>query len=258
MGTALVTGATSGLGEEFCWQLASAGHNLVLVARREELLHALAQRLTTLTGVRAEVLPADLSVPEDLDRVAARLDADGSDGGPAPVGLLVNNAGYGLKQRFVGGDLAAEEQALDVMVRAVMVLSHHAANAMKARGRGAILNVASVAAETGGGTYSAHKAWVRAFTEGLAIQLRGTGVRATCVMPGMTKTPFFEAAGFPTPELPEWAWSTSEQVVEAALAAVRDGRVLVVPHPTYKVAMGAMRLAPRWLTRKVVAAAKFN
>ncbi len=201
MGTALVTGATSGLGEEFCWQLAAAGHDLVLVARREKLLNALADRLRQIANVKAEVIVADLSKLEDCERVTARIDQE-----TAPVGLLVNNAGFGLGKPFPDNDLAAELGGLDVMVRAVMILSHHAARAMRARGRGAILNVASVASRTGAGTYSAHKAWVVAFTEGLSEELRGTGVTATVVCPGPVKTAFFENAGSTYPTRPHRQW----------------------------------------------------
>lgn len=247
MGTALVTGATSGLGTEFCWQLAAAGHDLVLVARREKELNNLADQLRAIAGVRAEVLPADLSDPSQVERVCARLDSD-----EAPVGLLVNNAGYALGEAFVDNDLAAECAALDVMVRAPMVLAHHAVRAMRDRGRGAVLNVASVAAETGAGTYSAHKAWVRAFTEGLAEELRGSGVTVTAVCPGPVHTNFFDAAGVDMSGAPQWLWAQPEQVVSDALDAVRWGRVLVVPTVPAKVAMAAMRLAPRWLTRRAM------
>src|SRR3712207_3392987 len=150
MGTALITGATAGLGLEFAWQLATARHDVVLVARDGERLERLASQLRAAAGVRAEVLAADLSVRSDVDRVADRLRTT-----ERPVGLLVNNAGFALHQPFVGGDVAREEAAFDVMVRAVMVLSHAAAGAMTTRGRGAILNVASVAALMASGTYSA-------------------------------------------------------------------------------------------------------
>ena len=160
MGTALVTGATSGIGEEFCWQLASAGHDLVLVARREDALAALAASLANVAGVRAEVIVADLSTEAGCARVAARLDV----GGPAdtekpdvrPVDLLVNNAGFGLGSAFLDNSLENEINGLNVMVRAVMTLAHHAGISMRSRGRGAILNVGSVASRTGAGTYSAH------------------------------------------------------------------------------------------------------
>lgn len=258
MGTALVTGATSGLGEEFCWQLAAARHDLVIVARTRDRLEELATRLRQIAGVRVEVLPADLSDPTDVARVAQRLSepvtggAAPSTDGPAPIGLLVNNAGFGLGRPFLGDDLAAEQQALDVMVGAVMVLSHAAARAMVSRGRGAVLNVGSVAADTGMGTYSAHKAWVRTFTEGLHEELRGTGVTATLVSPGLTRTHFHEAAGLDVSATPGWAWATPEQVVSAALDAVRRGRTLVTPTPLYKVTATVTRLAPRSVVRAVV------
>ena len=174
MGTALITGASAGLGLEFAWQLATAKHDVVLVARDADRLEHLASQLRAAAGVRVEVLAADLSVRADVERVADRLRAT-----EHPVGLLVNNAGVGLNQRFVGGDLETEERAIAVMVHAVLVLSHAAAGAMVERGRGAILNVASIAALLASGTYSAHKAWVRTFTEGLAVELKGTGVTAT-------------------------------------------------------------------------------
>ncbi|MDD7554096.1 SDR family oxidoreductase [Schaalia hyovaginalis] len=248
MGTALITGATSGLGEEFAWQLAAAGHDLVLAARREDVLRALAERLQSVAGVRAEVIVADLSTPEGCAAVAHRIDAP-SDAQTPPIGLLVNNAGFGLGKPFPDNDLEAELNGLDVMVRAVMVLSHHAVRAMRARGRGAILNVASVASRTGAGTYSAHKAWVVAFTEGLSEELRGTGVTATAVCPGHVRTAFFEKAGVDMTRTPGAFMAEPEEVVSEALDAVRVGRVLVTPTPVYKAAMAAMKLMPRSAVR---------
>lgn len=247
MGTALVTGATSGIGEEFCWQLAAAHHDVVVVARRKEKLEELAEQLRQIAGVAVEVLVADLSVAEDVERVAARIRQD-----EAPIGLLVNNAGFALGKAFVDNSLEAEENALDVMVRAPMVLSYAAARAMRVRGRGAICNLSSVASETGAGTYSAHKAWIRAFSEGLSEELRGSGVTVTAVCPGPVHTNFFEAAGVDMSAAPQWLWASSEQVVSEALDAVRRGQVLVTPRPVYKLAMGAMRVSPRWLTRRVM------
>ena len=258
MGTALVTGATSGIGEEFCWQLASAGHDLVLVARREDALAALAASLANVAGVRAEVIAADLSTEEGCARVAARLDV----GGPAdtekpdlrPVDLLVNNAGFGLGSPFLDNTLEREVDGLNVMVRAVMTLAHHAGISMRSRGRGAILNVGSVASRTGAGTYSAHKAWVVAFTEGLAAELAGSGITATVVCPGPVDTPFFEHAGVDMSGTPSWLMASPERVVADALDAVRAGRIHVTPTATYKVAMGIMKIAPRWVTARAMRA----
>lgn len=244
MGTALITGASAGLGAEYAWQLAEAGHDLVLVARREDRLAALADQLRNAAGVRAEVLARDLADRAQLDDVAARLTDDAR-----PVGLLVNNAGFGLRARFLDNDIADEEVGLDVMVRAVMVLSHAAARAMAARGRGAILNVSSMTENTAMGTYAAHKAWVRSFTEGLSTELGGTGVTATAVLPGLVRTEFHEVARMRTDVWPEVGWITAEQVVEESLEAVRRGRVLVVPSLRYKAASAALALAPRSIVR---------
>lgn len=243
MGTALITGASSGLGVEFAWQLASAGHGLVLVARRREVLEELAERIRQVAAVPVEVLARDLADRTQLDDVVARLHADAK-----PVGLLINNAGFGLGQRFVGGEVAREEEALDVMVRAVMVLSHAAAAAMVRRGHGAILNISSVAARTSMGTYAAHKGWVVQFTEGLAAELRKTPVTVTVVMPGLVRTNFHSAAGLDASVWP-MGWLTAEHVVTAALDAVRRGWVLCTPSFTYSVVQAVLRLTPRWVVR---------
>jgi len=244
MATALITGASAGLGLEFAWQLATAKHDVVLVARNEERLTRLAAQLEAAAGIRAEVLVADLSVRADVERVADRLRAT-----ERPVGLLVNNAGLGLNQRFVPGDLADEETALALMVTAVMVLSHAAAGAMVPRGRGAILNVASVAALLTSGTYSAHKAWVRVFTESLAVELRGTGVTATSLNPGFVHTEFHERGEIDMTSYPEIAWLNAEDVVATGLADVRRGAVLSTPSLRYRVLSAVARLAPRSAVR---------
>ncbi|WP_029291703.1 SDR family oxidoreductase [Cellulomonas sp. HZM] len=246
MGTALVTGASAGLGLEFAWQLATARHDVVLVARDEERLTHVAGQIEAAAGVRAEVLVADLTDRADLERVADRLRSDEN-----PVGLLVNNAGLGLNQRFVGGDLTREEHALDLMVRAVMVLSHAAVPGMVERGRGAILNVGSIAALLASGTYSAHKAWVRSFTEGLAVELKGTGVTATVVSPGFVRTEFHERGRIDVSAYPDAAWLGAEHVVSSALADVRRGAVIATPSLRYRVLAGAARVAPRSAVRAV-------
>jgi uncharacterized protein len=246
MGTALVTGASAGLGLEFAWQLATAKHDLVLVARDEERLTRLAAQLEAAAGIRAEVLVADLSDRVDVERVAIRLRDD-----ERPVGLLVNNAGLGLNQKFVGGDIAREEAALEVMVRAVLVLSHAAAESMTRRGRGAILNVASVAALLASGTYSAHKAWVRSFTEGLAVELKDTGVTATALCPGFVRTEFHERGDIDVSAYPDIAWLNVESVVAAALSDIRRGVVISTPSVRYRTVAALARIAPRSAVRAV-------
>jgi len=239
--TALITGASSGLGEEFAWQLAAAGRDVVLVARSRDRLSDMAELLAGATNVHVEVLVADLSTPEGTAAVAARVANP-----ERPIDMLVNNAGHGLKEGFLKTSVEDEVAALDVMVRTVLVLSHAAAKAMSARGHGAILNVSSVASLLGNSSYAAHKAWVSSFTEGLASQLRGTGVYATAVLPGLTHTEFHERAELSDyDELPEFAWLDAEDVVSAALAAVRRKQVLVTPSVRYGALLGVVRVLPR-------------
>src|SRR6478735_4646008 len=246
VGIALVTGAAAGLGSEFAWQLATARHDLVLVDRDAGRLDRLAGQLRAVAGVEVEVLVADLSVRSDVERVAERLRS-----AERPVGLLVNNAGAAPGQRFVGGTLGREEDVNAVMVRAVLVLSHAAVGQMTARGHGAILNVASVAALITLGTYSAHKAWIRTFTEGLAVELRGTGVTATVVCPGFVHTEFHDRAGIDMSWLPEIAWLRADDVVATALADVRRGVVISTPSLRYRLGSGAARAMPRSVVRAI-------
>jgi short-subunit dehydrogenase len=244
MATALITGASAGLGLEFAWQLASARHDLVLVARNRERLEGIAQQIESVAGVHVEVLPADLSQRDQVEVVAKRLRSQDN-----PVGLLVNNAGYAVHKRFLASDIGEQEKLLAVMVNSVMVLSQAAAQQMIERGRGAILNVSSVAALTASGTYSAHKAWVRSFTEGLAVELNGTGVTATALCPGFVHTEFHERAGIDYSGFPEIAWLNADQVVATALQDVRRGAVISTPSLRYQLASGLLRTLPRAAVR---------
>lgn len=245
MGTALITGATSGIGLAFARALAYRGHDLVLVARDEARLAQTAQELR-LARVEVEVLAADLADRAALAGVEARLrDAD------QPVEFLVNNAGFGVPQRFVGGDLDAEQAMLDVLVTAVMRLTHAALPGMVERGSGAVLNVSSVAGWITGGTYSAAKAWVTVFSESLAVELASTGVHVTAVCPGFTHTEFHQRAGMDMGALQEWMWLDADQVVDQALRDVRRGRPVSVAGPLYKVLAVATQYLPRPLVRTV-------
>jgi short-subunit dehydrogenase len=246
--TALVTGATAGLGAEFARQLAARGQDLVLVARDTARLEQAAEELRATYQVSVEVLTADLADREDVRRVADRLAAH-----DRPVDVLVNNAGFARGSGFLA-DLAEEERAVDVMLRAVLVLSHAAANAMRARGHGQIVNVASVAAFVAMGTYSATKSWVVVFSEGLTRELAGSGVTVTAVCPGFVHTEFHERGGLNMSRLPEWGWLSADRVVREGLAAADRGKVVVVPSRRYSGLVLVMRYAPRSLVRGVSSA----
>lgn len=246
MGSALVTGATSGIGREIAWELAAENNDLVLVARNHDSLAALAEQIHQVANVRVEVLPADLSTREGAEAVAHRIRAT-----ERPIGLLVNNAGFGLGQDFVGGDLARELSALDTMVRAVLITCHAAAAEFSGRGYGGIINISSMTSLTAQGTYSAHKAWVRTFSEGLAASLKGSGVTVTAVCPGLVHTQFHERSQVDSTQWSELAFTSANYVARAALNAARRGTVIVTPTIRYKIAAAAVKFAPRAVVRAV-------
>jgi len=244
MSTALVTGATSGIGLSFAHQLAERGHDVVLVARDRARLENVSDELRAKYGVGTEILVADLSDRAETGKVAERL-ADQA----RPVDLLVNNAGYALKKRFLDNDIADEEAVFDVLGRAVLVLSHAAARAMRERGHGAIVNVSSVAGQITSGTYSAIKSFVTVFTEGLSAELAGTGVTATALLPGFTRTEFHQRAKLNMSRLPKFMWLDADRLVTDCLDDVARGRVVSVPGPQYKAIVAGLRFAPRSLVR---------
>ena len=246
MATALVTGATAGLGAEFARQLAAQGQDLVIVARDADRLEQVAEQLHSAYGVAVEVLAADLADHEQVRRVAERL----SD--PArPVDTLVNNAGFARRTGFLADNLAEEERAVDVMLRAVLVLSHAAARAMKQRGRGRIVNVSSVAAFVAMGTYSATKSWVVVFSEALSRELAGSGVRVTVVCPGFVHTEFHERMGMDKTIIPSFLWLDASDLVEDAWKDLMRGKPVSVPSRRYKLIVGVTRFIPRALIARV-------
>ncbi len=251
---ALVTGATAGIGLAFARELAARDHDLVLVARDEVRLATVADELRR-AGAQVEVMPADLTDRAALDRVAARLreTGPGERGTRRPVDVLVNNAGFGLKQHFIGGDLAAEEAMLDVLVRAVLVLTHAAVPGMVARGRGSIVTVSSVASFLQGGTYSAAKAWATTFTASLSHELTGTGVTATALCPGYVRTEFHQRMGVKRQIAPDWAWLAADRLVADCLDDVAKGRAISVPSRRYRAVVTLARHAPLSLQRRVAA-----
>lgn len=248
---ALITGGTAGIGWAFARRLAERNHDIVLVARDPVRLAGRRRSLDVRYATAVETLVADLGTDQGRALLTERL------GDPArPVDLLVNNAGFGGPGRFVGSDLTLQERMLDVMCRAVLTACHAALPGMIERGHGGIVNVSSMAAFANAGTYSAAKAWVNAFTEGLAGELAGTGVRALAVCPGFTRTEFHDRAGLQMDWLPEKAWLEAEDVVDEALADLRRGKVVSIPSTRYRTAAGLLRLAPNTVTRR--AADRFN
>ncbi|MEU5138690.1 MULTISPECIES: SDR family oxidoreductase [unclassified Streptomyces] len=242
MTTALITGSTAGLGAAFARRLAADGHDLVLVARDTKRLREQATELHDRHGIEAEVLTADLSTDAGIDAVAARLGDRRS-----PVDLLVNNAGFGNKGRFLDVPMADELTMLKVHCEAVLRLTSAAVESMRERGRGGVVNVASVAAFVPRGTYGASKAWVVQFTQGVAKDLAGSGVRLMALAPGFVRTEFHERAGMGTDNIPNWMWLDADNVVAAALADLSRGKTLSIPDPRYKTLMGAAKLVPRGL-----------
>ncbi|NDZ70806.1 SDR family oxidoreductase [Streptomyces sp. SID10362] len=242
MTTALITGSTAGLGAAFARRLAADGHDLVLVARDTERLREQATELHDRHGIEAEVLTADLSTDTGIDAVASRLSDRRS-----PVDLLINNAGFGNKGRFLDVPMADELTMLKVHCEAVLRLTSAAVEAMRERGRGGVVNVASVAAFVPRGTYGASKAWVVQFTQGVAKDLAGSGVRLMALAPGFVRTEFHERAGMGTDNIPNWMWLDADNVVAAALADLSRGKSLSIPDPRYKTLMGAAKLVPRGL-----------
>ena len=245
MATALVTGGTSGIGAEFARQLAARGWDLVLVARDPARLDLTALELRAL-GRDVEVLSADLGDRADVDRVAARLaEVD------RPVDLLVNNAGFGVHEPLTSTDTAVHDRAFEVMVRSVLVLSASAGRAMRLRGSGHIVNVGSVAGFMAMGSYSSIKAWVNSFSEGLAVELKGSGVGVTVLQPGWVRTEFHQRAGIRSSSIPNSMWLSAERLVSACLRDVERGKVVSMPTLRYKVLIGLVKHAPGSAVRAV-------
>jgi short-subunit dehydrogenase len=237
--TALVTGPTAGIGKSFAHQLAAQGYDVVLVSRDRARLEAAAADLRATYGVQAEVLPADLTDRGDLAAVEARLADPGR-----PVDLLVNNAGFGLKKRFLDNTVEAEQAMLDVLVTAVMRLSHAALGPMSERGSGGVINVSSVASFLPRGSYSAAKAWVNSFSEWAAHEYRDRGVTVTCLCPGFTRTEFHQRMEVGRGSAPDFLWLDADELVSTALEDFAKGKVFSIPGPQYKAIAAVARVVP--------------
>ena len=237
--TALITGATAGIGAEFARQLAEQGHNVVLVARDAGRLAATAAELENRYGAAAETIAADLTDDAGIAAVVARLTD------PArPVEILVNNAGIGLLRSFADNDIAEEKKHLKLHVETAMELSHAALQGMLARRSGRIINVASVAAFLPRGTYSAAKAWLVSFSRGANLAYAKQGVAVTAVCPGFTHTEFHDRMGMDKTATPRWMWLEARQVVSEGLADNAKGKAVSIPSKRYKVLTSAARVLP--------------
>jgi short-subunit dehydrogenase len=242
MTTALVTGPTAGIGRAFAERCAREGLNVVLVSRDSARLEVLAEELRAEFGVQCEVMVADLTSQFDVERVAERL-------GRGDIRMLVNNAGFGLRSTFVESNVDEEQRMLDVLVTATMRLTHAALPAMQQADFGVIVNVSSIAGWTTGGTYAAAKSWVTVFSEGLAAQVRSTGVRVVAVCPGFVRTEFHDRAQMDVDRIPTWLWLTPQDVVDQAFADVAAGRVVSVAGHQYRLIAIALQTVPRGLIR---------
>ena len=246
---ALVTGASSGIGERIALRLALSGHDLVLVARRGEELARVAALAAT-EGAACETILADLSKDVDVAKVEARIaDPD------RPIDVLVNNAGYGRFGKITELDGAGEANEIAVNVIALTLLSRAALVAMAPRKHGAILNVASLASFVpfpGFTTYAATKAFVRHFTLALHEEAKPFGVRVTCVAPGFTPTGFQERGGLSQSSgLPRFLLTSADTVARIALEALSDGRAVVVPGWLNALSARFLNLMPSFLLRRM-------
>lgn len=225
-GTALVTGASSGIGAVYAHRLARRGYNLILVARNRQRLDALASRLADETGRTIEVIAADLNDRSDLARVEAVLRTDAS------ITLLVNNAGLGASAPLLTADVDKMTDMIHLNVTALTRLTYAAVPAMVARGGGAVINIASIVAihpEVLNGVYGGSKAFVLAFSQSLKHELADKNIRIQAVAPGATATEFWETAGVPMEHLPPGIVMRAEDMVDAALAGFDQGELVTIP-----------------------------
>jgi short-subunit dehydrogenase len=251
---AAITGASAGIGATFARALAARGHDLILIARRADRLQVLAAELAQRTGAECEVVTADLNVAADLERVAQHL------GALPDLAVLVNNAGFGVAGQFAKSPYAGQQGMHLLHVMATLRLTHAVLPGMVARRAGAVINVASVAGfltSPGAVSYGASKCWINAFTEGIWMELRGTGspVRVQALCPGFTYSEFHDVAGMNRDKLaPKSWWYSAEQVVEESLEGLDRDKVFVIPGLRYRLLTGFALSIPRGLRRRLLLA----
>jgi short-subunit dehydrogenase len=239
MKLAVITGPTSGIGLAYAQELAREGYELLLVGRNEIKLKQLQLDL----NAKSEIFVADLSVQAEILRVGSHLE------GLKQIDLLVNNAGFGSSLPFSQNSLAEEIEQMEILMKAVMVLTHATLPKMIKQNSGIILNISSVAAWVPTGTYAAAKSWVTSFTESISAELKGSKVQVTAVAPGFTKTKFFDRSQMKDDDVPNWLWLTPEQVAKESLKDARSGQLISIPGAQYKAMSTVTRSLPRPLVR---------
>ena len=248
--TAVVTGASSGIGAAYATRLAAGGCDLILVARRKDRLEKLAEELKATYEVEAEVLAADLAEEADLRKVEERITRAGE------LEFLVNNAGFGTRNLFFETDVEGQDRMHRLHVLAAVRLCHAALAGMVARGKGSIVNVSSVAAfgqSPGNASYCATKAWMNSFTEGLYLDLAAAGspVKVQALCPGYTLTEFHDVSGIGRDHVPANWWMSAEDVVAASLRGLARGKLFVVPGWRYKFYVFLLKALPGFLIRSL-------
>lgn len=248
VGTALITGATSGIGREFALQLAAKGVNLVLVARDVERLTGVADELKRQFCAHIEILRADLATSEGVSDVRARLERTDD-----PITILVNNAGSGLYEKLAVTNFEPTRRAIELMGITPMELGGLAAHNMKQLGYGVIITTASVEALVPMGSYAAIKAMVKVWSDSLALELKGTGVHVLTFLPGWTRTEFHQRSGVSNSSIPHWVWLDADRVVHEALEAVEHGKTTLVPSKRFKTIATLAKHGPMPIVSSVVA-----
>ncbi len=241
---ALVTGATSGIGESFTRLLAAKDFNLVLVARDEARLHERAAGLKEKFGAESVVIVADLATEAGCAKVEDYIRAN-------EIEVLINNAGFGINKAFTMSDLAKEEEVLKVLVRTPMRLMHVALPAMKERNSGVVINVSSVASFIAGGAYSASKAYLTVLSESLSTELSATNIKVSALCPGFTRTEFHQRGRMKMAGLPNFMWLNSDVLVAKSWKDAISGKPVSIPGWQYKTLVGAISLLPRSIVRRL-------
>jgi short-subunit dehydrogenase len=241
---ALVTGATVGIGESFTRLLASHKYNIVLVARDLPKLNERAQSLENTYGIKTHVIQADLSTDAGCGVVEKYIASN-------EIEVLINNAGFGINKAFTTSELDAEQQMFDVLIRTPMRLMHVSLPLMKARDKGVVINVTSVAAWIAGGTYSAAKSYLTVLSEAMHTELAGTNVKVSALAPGFTRTQFHQRGRMSMKGLPNFMWLNPDVIVAKSWNETLKGKAVSIPGWQYKILIFVMTTLPRSLVRKV-------